>query len=121
MAQVNTYVLLFTDRFGCRVDMYPVTDAELTVKVTVHVLVGQYIPSRLPENAVVGQRTGYSSTRTSSRLFVASPESATLSRARTPPNGNGGTERVTIDQMPHTDVIERQDDWDMYLPRVEFD
>ena len=40
----NTYILLFTDRFRRRADMFPVTAAEFTAEGTANILVNQYIP-----------------------------------------------------------------------------
>ena len=40
----NTYILLFTDRFSRRGDMYAVTAAELTAKGTADILINRYIP-----------------------------------------------------------------------------
>ena len=40
----NTYILLITDRFSRRADMFPVTAAEFTAEGTGKVLVNKYIP-----------------------------------------------------------------------------
>ena len=40
----NTYILLFTDRFSRRADMYAVTAAEFTAEGTANILVNPYIP-----------------------------------------------------------------------------
>ena len=40
----NTYILLVTDRFSRRADMFPVTAAEYTAEGTANVLVNKYIP-----------------------------------------------------------------------------
>ena len=40
----KAYILLFTDRFSRRVDMFPVTDPEFTAEGTANILVNQYIP-----------------------------------------------------------------------------
>ena len=40
----NTYILLITDRFSRRADMFPVTAAEFTAEGTTNVLVYKYIP-----------------------------------------------------------------------------
>ena len=43
----NTYILLFTDRFSRRADMFPVTTAEFTAEGTANILViNQYITLR---------------------------------------------------------------------------
>ena len=40
----NTYILLFTDRFSCRTDMYATTDAEFTTSGAADILIDRYIP-----------------------------------------------------------------------------
>ena len=40
----NTYILLITDRFSRRVNMFPVTAAELTAEGTANILVNKCIP-----------------------------------------------------------------------------
>ena len=40
----NTYILLITDRFNRRADMFAVTAAEFTDEGTANILVNQYIP-----------------------------------------------------------------------------
>ena len=40
----NTYILLITDRFSRRADMFPVTAAEFTAEGTANVLANKYIP-----------------------------------------------------------------------------
>ena len=40
----NTYILLFTDRFSRRADMYAVTTAEFTAASTANILINRYIP-----------------------------------------------------------------------------
>ena len=40
----NTYILLFTDRFSRRADVFPVTAAEFTAEGTNNILVNQYFP-----------------------------------------------------------------------------
>ena len=40
----NTYILLFTDRFSHRADMYTVTAAEFTAEGTANILINRYIP-----------------------------------------------------------------------------
>ena len=40
----NTYILLITDRFSRRADMFPVLAAEFTAEGTANILVVEYIP-----------------------------------------------------------------------------
>ena len=42
----NSYILLFTDRFSRRADMYVTAEAEITASGTADVLVDRYIPLR---------------------------------------------------------------------------
>ena len=42
--RVNTYILLFTDRFSRRADMFAVTAAEFTAEGTANTLINRYIP-----------------------------------------------------------------------------
>ena len=42
----STYILLFTNRFSRRADMFPVTAAEFTAEGTANILVNQCIPLR---------------------------------------------------------------------------
>ena len=42
--RANVYVLLFTDRFSRRADMYATTEAEFTASGTANILVDRYIP-----------------------------------------------------------------------------
>ena len=43
-ARGNSYILLFTDRFSHRADMFAVTTAEFTAKGTANILVNRFIP-----------------------------------------------------------------------------
>ena len=45
-AKGNSYILLFTDRFSRRADMFAVTAAEFTAKGTANIFVNQYMTSR---------------------------------------------------------------------------
>ena len=106
----NTYILLFTDRFNRRADLFLVTAAEFTAEGTANILVNQHIPlwgcprtilsanglqfcSKLPQ--AVYQLLGV-------RKLVSSSYH---------PNCNGGVERVNhaMAQMLAMVVNERQD------------
>ena len=117
----NTYILLFTDRFSRRPDMFPVTAAEFTAEGTANILVNQYI-----------RLWGFPRTILSDNVLQFCPELsqavyqllgvqklATSSHHR---NCNRGVERVnhTVALMLSMVVNERQDDWDLHLPHVEF-
>ena len=43
----NTYILLITDRFSRRADVFPVTASEITAESTANVLVDKYFPCLL--------------------------------------------------------------------------
>ena len=43
-ARGNSYILLFTDRFSHRADMFAVTTAEITAEGTANILVNRFIP-----------------------------------------------------------------------------
>ena len=117
----STYILLITDRFSRRADMFPDTAAEFTAEDTANIPVNKYIPlwrcprtiisdnglqfcSRLPQ--AVYQLMGV-------RTFAASSYH---------PDDNSGVERVnhTMTQTLDMVVNDRQDDWDLQLPHVEF-
>ena len=40
----NTYILIFTDRFSRRADMFAVTAAEFTAEGTANIFINRYIP-----------------------------------------------------------------------------
>ena len=44
MPRGNTDILIFTDRFGRRADMFTVTAAEFIAEGTANILISQYIP-----------------------------------------------------------------------------
>ena len=46
MPRGNTYILLITDHFSRRTDMFPVTAAEVTTDGTSNILVNKYVPVR---------------------------------------------------------------------------
>ena len=105
----NTYILLFTDRFSRRVDMFPVTAAEFTAEGTAHILVNQYIPvwgcprTILSDNGL----QFYSKLSQAVYQLLGVRKLATSSYHL---NCNGGVERVnhTMAQMLAMVVNERQ-------------
>ena len=117
----NTYILLFTDHFSRRADMFPVTAAAFTVEGTANILVNQYIPlwgcprTMLSDNGL--QFCSNLSQAVYQMLGVYK-----LATSSYHPNCNEGVDRVnhTIAQMLAKVVNERQDDWDLRLPHVEF-
>ena len=121
MPRGNTYILLFTDRFSRRADMYAVTAAELTAEGTANILINQYIPlwgcprSILSDNGV---QVCSKLSQAVYKLFGV----RTIATSSYHPNGNGGVERVNhaMAQMLAVVVNELQKNWDVQLPHVEF-
>ena len=117
----NTYILLFTDRFSRRADMFPVTAAVFTAEDTANILVNQYIRlwgcpcTILSDNGL--QFCSKLSQAVYQLLGVHN-----LATSSYHPNCNGGVERVnhTMAQMLDMVVNERQDHWDLHLPDIEF-
>ena len=117
----NTYTLLFTDRFSRRVDIFPVTAAEFTAEGTANILVNQYIPLWGCPRAILSDNRLQFCSKLSQTVYqlLGAPKLAISSYH---PNCNGGVERVnhTVANMLAMVVNERQDDWDVHLPHVEF-
>ena len=111
MPRGNTYILLFTDRFSRRADMFPVTAAEFTAEGTANILVNQYIPLWGFPRTILSDN----SLQFCSKLLQAVYQPLgvrTLATSSYHPNCNGGVERVnhTMAQMLAMVVNERQDD-----------
>ena len=117
----NTYILLFTDRFSRRADMFPVTAAEFTAEDTAKILVNQYIPLWGCPHTILSDNGLQFCSKLSQAVYqlLGVHKLATSSYH---PNCNGGVERVnhTMAQMLAMVVNERQDDWDLHLPHVKF-
>ena len=117
----NSYILLFTDRFSRRADMYAVTAAEFTAEGTADIFINKYITlwgcpaTLLSDNGL--QFCSKLSQAVYRRLKVRKIATSSFH-----PNGNGGTERVnhTMAQMLSMVVNEQQNDWDVHLPHVSF-
>ena len=117
----NSYILLVTDRFSRRADMYAVSAAEFTAEGTADTLVIKYIPlwgcpaSFLSDNGP----------QSFSKLLLAVHKLLGMRKIVTSayhPNGNGSVKGVnhTMAQMLVMVVNERQDNLDVHLPHVEF-
>ena len=117
----NTYILLITDRFSRRADIFAVTAAKFTTEGTANIQVNQYIPlwgflrTILSDNGL----------QLCSKLSQAVYQLLGVRKLATSsyhPKSNGGVERVnhTMAQMLALVVNERQDDWDLQLPHVRF-
>ena len=117
----NTYILLFTDRSSRRADMFPVTAAEFTAEDTANILENQYIPLSGCRRTILSDNGLQFCSKLSQAVYqlLGVHKHATSSYH---PNCNGGVERVnhTMAQMLAVVVNERQDDWDLHLPHVEF-
>ena len=90
----NSYILIFTDRFSRRADMYDVSAAEFTAEGTANILVNKYIPlwgfpaSLLSDNGL----------KFCSNMSLVVHKLLGMRKIATSayhPNGNGGVERVT--------------------------
>ena len=125
MPRDNTYILLITDRFSSRADMFGVTAAEFiaefTTEGTANVLVNKHIPlwgcprTTLSDNGL----QFYSKLSQAIYQLLGVCKIATSSYH---PNANEGVERMNhaMAQMLAMLVNERQDDSDLQLPHVEF-
>ena len=117
----NTFILLFTDRFSLRADMFPVTAAEFTAEGTANILVNQYIPLWGCQRTMLSDNGLHFCSKLSQAVYQLFGVHK-LATGSYHPNCNGGVERVshTMVQMLAMVVNERQDDWDLHLPHVEF-
>ena len=110
----NTYILLITDWFSRRADMFAVTAAEFTAEGAANVLVNQYIPRRGCPRTILSDNGLQVCSKLSQTVyqFLGVLNLATSSYH---PNGSGGVERLnhTMAQMLVMVVHERQDDWDL--------
>ena len=107
----NTYILLITDCFSRRVDMFPVTAAKFTAERTANILVNKYIPLRGCPCTILSDNSLQSCSKLSQDVYqlLGVRKLATSSYH---PNGNGGVQRVnhTMAQVLAMVVNERQDD-----------
>ena len=107
----NNYILLFTDRFSRRADMFPATAAEFTTEDTGNILVNQYIPLwGCPRTILSDNRLQFGSKRSQAVYQLLGVYKLATSSYH--PNCNGGVERInhTMAQMLAMTVNERQDD-----------
>ena len=96
----NTYILLFTDRFSHRADMYADTAAEFTAEGTANILDNRYIPLWGCPRSIPSDNGVQFCSKISQAVYklLGVRKIATSSYH---PNGNGRVERVdhTIAQM----------------------
>ncbi|CAB1106512.1 unnamed protein product [Ectocarpus sp. CCAP 1310/34] len=120
-AKGNSYILLFTDRFSRRADMFAVTAAEFTARGTAHIFVNQYMTKWGCPTTLLSDNGLHFCSKLSMAIYeVMKIKKVTTSSYH--PQTNGGTERVnhTMAQMLAVVVNEQQNDWDIHLPHVEF-
>ena len=114
-------MLLFTDRFSRRADMFPVTAAEFTAEGPANIPVNQYIPLWACPRTILSDNGMQFCSKLSQALYLllGVHKLATSSYHST---CNGSVERInhTMAQMLAMVVNKRQDDWDLHLPHLEF-
>ena len=120
-ARGNSYILLFTDRFRRRADMFAVTTAEFTAEGTANILVNRFIPLWGCPSTLLSQYGSQFCARLATAVYkLLGIHKLTTSAYH--PSGNGGVERVnhTMAQMLAMVCNEHQNDWDVHLPHVEY-
>ena len=120
-ARGNSYILLFTDRFSRRADMFAVTTAQLTAEGTANILVNRFTPLRGCPSTLLSDN----GPQFCARLATAVNKLLRIHKLTTSayhPSGNGGVERVnyTMAQMLAMAYNEYQNDWDVHLPHVKY-
>ena len=120
-ARGNSYILLFTDRFSRRADMFAVTTAEFTAEGTANILVNRFIPLWGCPSTLLSDNGPQFCARLATAVYkLLGIHKLTTSAYH--PSGNGGVERVnhTMAQMLAMVCNEHQNDWDVHLPHVEY-
>ena len=120
-AQGNSYILLFTDRFSRRADMFAVTTAEFTAEGTANILVNRFIPLWGCPSTLLSDNGPQFCARLATAVYkLLGIHKLTTSAYH--PSGNGGVERVnhTMAQMLDMVCNEHQNDWDVHVPHVEY-
>ena len=89
----NIYILLITDRFSRRADMFPVSAAEFTAAGTANILVNKHIPLWGCPRTILWDNGLQSCSKLSQAVYqlLGVRKLATSSYH---PNGNGGVEQV---------------------------
>ena len=116
----NAYILLFTDHFCRRADMYAVTEAQFTASRTMDILMNHYIPpSGCPVTLLSDNGLQFCSKHARVVYECLGIMNITISAYH--PSTNGGVERVnhTMALMLAMSGNEHQTDWDIQLPHVE--
>ena len=92
-AQGNSYILLFTDRFSRRADMFAVTAADFTTEGSTNILVNRFIPLwGCPSTLLSGNGLQFCVQLATAVYKHMGIHKLTTSVYR--PSGNGGVERV---------------------------
>ena len=119
-ARENSYILLFTDRFSRRADVFAVTAAEFTAEGTANILVNRFIPLwRCPSTLLSDNGLQFCAQLATAVYKLLGIHKLTTSAYH--PSKNGGIERVNhiMAQMLAMVCNEHQNDWDVHLPHVE--
>ena len=120
-ARGNSFILLFTDRFSRRADMFAVTAAEFIAEGTANILVNCCIPLwGCPSTLLSDNGLKFFAQLTSAAYKLFGIQKLTTIAYH--PSGNGGVERVnhTMAQLLAKVCNEHQNDWDVHLPHVEY-
>ena len=120
-ARGNSYILLFTDRFSRRADMFAVTTAEFTAEGTANILANRFNPLWGCPSTLLSDNGPQFCARLATAVYKL-PGIHKLTTSAYHPSRNGGVERVnhTMDQMLAMVCNGHQNDWDVHLPRVEY-
>ena len=120
-ARGNSYILLFTDRFSRRADMFAVTTAEFTAEGTANILVNRFIPLWGGPSTLLSDNGPQFCARLATAVYkLLGIRKLTTSAYH--PSGNGGVERINhiMAQRLARLCNEHQNDWDVHLPHVEY-
>ena len=120
-ARGNSYILLFTDRFSRRADIFAVTAAEFPAEGTANILVNRFIPLwGCPSTLLSDKGLQFCAQLTTAVYKPMGIHELTTSAYH--PSENGGVERVnhTMAQILAMVCNEHQNDWDAHIPHVEY-
>ena len=120
-ARENSYILLFTDRFSRRTDMFAVTAAEFTVEGTANILANRFIPLwGCPSTLLSDNGLQFCAQLATAVFKLMGIHKLTTSAYH--PSGNGDVGRLnhTMAQMLAMVCNEHQNNWDAHLPHVEY-
>ena len=120
-ARGNAYILLFTDRFSRRADMFAVTTAKFTAEGTANILVNRFIPLWGCPSTFLSDNGPQFCARLATAVYkLLGIRKLTTSVYH--PSGNGGVERVnhTMAQMLAMVCNKHQNNWGVHVPHVEY-